>query len=301
MFIDDKNCPLCKTSSHFLIIKDSFQHFKCTDVNCALIFVYPPPSNLDDVYKFNLDFDAHDSNVLIESPKVKSTLNISIARRLITERCLSKVLDVGCGSGNFILGIQDLVSDVLGVEPNKHAASHCKRLGLNVRNEFFSAVNLKKGDFDLINIADVIEHVADPRSLIKDAIDLMSERGILIIRTPNLDSLWSKQTYLLSKWLGIPWSSLTPPEHLSNFSLIGLSNLLNEEKLKIESIMNEPPSLMYELGQLHLRKDLVRMPSFRRLVKLFLGYSSYTIVYLLNQIMRPFLKTNFSQTIIAKK
>jgi 2-polyprenyl-3-methyl-5-hydroxy-6-metoxy-1,4-benzoquinol methylase len=189
MFIDDKNCPLCKTLSHFLVIKDSFQHFKCPNVNCALIFVYPPPSNLDDVYKCNVDFEAHNSNDLIDSPKVKSNLNISIARRLITERGLSKVLDVGCGSGNFILGIQDLGSEVIGVEPNKHAASHCKRLGLNVRNEFFSAVNLNKGEVDLINSADVIKHVADPRSLIKDAINLMSERGILIIRTPNLESL----------------------------------------------------------------------------------------------------------------
>jgi SAM-dependent methyltransferase len=266
-----------------------------------LIFVHPTPNNIEFIYNYTLGHEQQNSVKIIKYPEVKNTLNICLARFLISKFQVSKVLDIGCGAGNFILGIRDLGVEVLGIEPNKHAAAYCAQLGLRVQNDFFPATNLIQFRFDLINIADVIEHVADPRALIKSSMEILSNGGILLIRTPNLNSLWSKQTFLLAKWFGIPWSSLTPPEHLSNFTLHGLLNLLKEEHLSIESVFDEPPSLLYELGQLHLRRDFLRNPSFSNLLRLLIGYSTYTLIYILNQILKPFLHYNFSQTIVAKK
>lgn len=295
------NCPICLTRATFLIDKDSFSHYKCGNTICSLIFVYPPPRNLAYVYK-------HDSTNVCEANKtetsriiIKETLNINLARKLICKNNYKSVLDIGARSGNFMRGIADLCEKIVGVEPNSASALYCRQTGLNVINEFFPSNKLSSSKFDVINIADVIEHVENPRKLIRDALKRLDSQGTLIIRTPNLNSFWSKQTFLISKFFNLPWSSLTPPEHISNFSLSGLLSLLSEENLTIEEIKNESPSLMYELGQLHLRRNLINKPTLRNILRLLFGYSAYVIVYSINRILAPFLNQNFSQTVIASK
>jgi hypothetical protein len=86
--------------------------------------------------------------------------------------------------------------------------------------------------------------------------NLLKDSGRIIITTPNLDCFWSKSTLLLYKWFGIPWSSLTPPHHLFQFSTSGISKssvyyelfnllklILKEKKYKSETEFFENDSI----------------------------------------------------------
>jgi SAM-dependent methyltransferase len=294
-------CVVCKSESIFFCEKDSYRHFKCGNKKCALIFVYPSPLDLNSIYNLEVIEDSKKMNRIVSVPTVKNTLSIELAQALISHNDKWHTLDVGCRNGNFILGIKDICSVVIGIEPNSSAANYCKQIGLNVRNEFFSARTLQYQGFNLINMSDVIEHVPYPQTMVKDAMSLLSNNGYIIIRTPNLASFWSRSTFLVYKCFGVPWSSLTPPEHLSNFSLNGLVNLLRDHGLFIDSVYNESPSLYYEVGQLHLLSDLRKSPSLHNFLRLFIGYTSYTLIFILNKMLKPFFKSDFSQTIVAKK
>jgi SAM-dependent methyltransferase len=302
-FTENKNpkCILCDSSSVFLTIKDSFQHFECSNNKCQLIFVYPPPRDLKKVYKNNLGIESNKSSSGSLKLAISNTLNISLARKLIIPKQNWQALDIGCRDGNFMRGIEDRCKLVIGIEPNDIAADYCRRIGLIVRNEFFSVHSLQDQKFDLINISDVIEHVENPKKMLQDAVSLLMDNGYILIRTPNLRSLWSRQTFFVSKLLEIPWSSLTPPEHISNFSQDGLINLIKAENLLIVSIHSEPPSLFYELGQLHLLRDFRRRSSLYNFMRLTLGYTLYFIIFIATQSLRPFLRSNFSMLIVAKK
>jgi hypothetical protein len=136
--------------------------------------------------------------------------------------------------------------------------------------------------------------------MVKDAISLLNIGGYLLIRTPNLSSQWSQITYKVSKALRLPWSSLTPPEHLSNFSSKNLNLFLKSESLEIVARYYEPPNLVYELGQLHLFRDFKSNKTLKNLTKLLIGFSSYSFIYLLLKMIQSFLKENFSQTVLAR-
>jgi 2-polyprenyl-3-methyl-5-hydroxy-6-metoxy-1,4-benzoquinol methylase len=120
---------------------------------------------------------------------------------------------------------------------------------------FLEDSGLPQGSFDYIYMGDVIEHVSDPLALMRQVKGLLKPEGKIIVLTPNLDCLWSKMTFKLFRWFGIPWSSLTPPHHLFQFSTSNLDRLISKTGLTISSrSYAHPPRLAYELGSLHLFK-----------------------------------------------
>lgn len=297
------NCLICSSKSKFLVLKDGFKHNICINDNCLFIFVVPVPDNLDKVYSTHPNIRTEDINLRQLDVGIKKNKNISFSLNLINSSRISSVLDIGSRNGNFLLAIKKSgrVLSAIGIEPNSSAWQYCRSLGLDVRHGFFSKEIVGNQKFDLINMADVIEHVTNPRIFIKQATQLLNQNGLILIRTPNLSSYWSKITYMLSRILRIPWSSLTPPEHIYNFSNDNLINFLESELLEVQSIYFEPPDLLYELGQLHLIKEFRKERSLVSAFKLLAGFSSYTIVFVFLKLLQPALKQNFSQTVLVKR
>ena len=300
--VPSHKCLVCYDLSNFLVKKDNFNHSICRNPECLFIFVSNPPKDLSGVYSKDSDVIFLDYSKEVPSLKFDINKNITYAKKIVIRNKISSVVDIGSRNGNFLLAIKNLtkIESVVGIEPNTQAALHSKNLGLDVRNNFFSKDVFKNERFDLINIADVLEHVTNPRTMIRDAVSLLNKDGFLLIRTPNLSSQWSRITYTVSKALNLPWSSLTPPEHISNFSNKNLTLFLRSESLEIVSKYYEPPNLIYELGQLHLLKKFRYDKTFRNLVKLFIGFFSYSLIFLFIKIIQPLLKENFSQTVLVK-
>jgi len=283
--------------------KDGYDHNICVNSNCKFIFVTPTPNNLREVYKNDLGISLDGFGSPFVRKKIELTKNVRFALSLIDLFKIRSVLDVGSRNGNFLLAMSNIgkVNLAIGIEPNTQAWQYCKRLGLDVRHGFFSKeiVDLKK--FDLINMADVIEHVSDPRQMLREANELLNQNGFLLIRTPNLSSLWSKITLVISSALKLPWSSLTPPEHISNFSRANLVKFLESESFEIQSVYFEPPNLFYELGQLHLFKRLKIDKNISSFTKFIVGFSMYTLIFAFLKLVQPILRENFSQTFLVKK
>lgn len=132
-----------------------------------------------------------------------------------------KVLDVGCGGGQWLSSIADTRWEGFGSDPDARAIDLAASSGLNVRRGGIEVWNDMEGNFDALTLSHVIEHVHDPRELLLSASHLLRAGGQLYVETPNIDALGHSL-------FGRSWRGLEAPRHLVLFTRASLTRLLRE-------------------------------------------------------------------------
>lgn len=98
-------------------------------------------------------------------------------------------LDIGCGAGLVCEPLARLGAEVTGVDAaadNVAAASaHAEAVGLDIRYMAGEVGGLDIGTFDLVTCLEVVEHVADKPSFLRDVAARLAPGGLLVISTPN--------------------------------------------------------------------------------------------------------------------
>lgn len=102
----------------------------------------------------------------------------------------SKVLDVGCGTGGFASKILDDY-EVYGMDTSELALEYSKSRG--IKNLFLGTLQEmdKSIKFDAITILDVIEHIEDDKSIVKECFDRLKKDGYIIASVPAYMFMWS--------------------------------------------------------------------------------------------------------------
>jgi len=102
-----------------------------------------------------------------------------------------KLLDIGCGGGLLAEPMARLGFQVTGVDASERnvgtAAAHAAEVGLAIDYRVATAEALVEagGRFDVILNMEVIEHVADPASYLRDTARLLAPGGLMILATLN--------------------------------------------------------------------------------------------------------------------
>jgi 2-polyprenyl-3-methyl-5-hydroxy-6-metoxy-1,4-benzoquinol methylase len=98
-----------------------------------------------------------------------------------------RLLDVGCGHGLLLDEARRMGYDVLGLELSRTAARHATgTLGLDVLQEPVEGFAASTSDrFDVIVLADVIEHLDDPAATLDACAALLADGGVLCVITPD--------------------------------------------------------------------------------------------------------------------
>jgi len=135
-----------------------------------------------------------------------------------------KLLEAGCARGDF-LKVAAEHFDVRGVEPNPELAEAARRVA-PVHEDIIERTPWS--DFDVIASFHVIEHVDSPRSFIRAAADRLKPGGLLVLETPNIDSLPYKT--LKGRWRQFI------PEHYFFFDPKTITRLLSDCGLKTERV-----------------------------------------------------------------
>lgn len=143
----------------------------------------------------------------------ENTRNAEFAKRA----GLRNILDVGCGSGFALDAARAAGLKTYGIELTAMAAAEARSRG----HEVFSTLieNLDehwKGHFDLISLNQLLEHVPDPVSLVKQCIPFLSSKGVIAIAVPASEGILR-----LNPWLAANW----PPHHLSHWRKIDFEHL----------------------------------------------------------------------------
>ncbi len=138
-----------------------------------------------------------------------------------------KVLDIGAGTGDFLVTAFKSNWNVYGTEPNEKARILANQKGVHLVPELF---DITETNFDAITLWHVLEHVQNLKEYIHCLSQLMSKHSTLIIAVPNFksyDAEYYKQY----------WAAYDVPRHLWHFSQSSIKQLANEQNLIIEKTL----------------------------------------------------------------
>lgn len=134
----------------------------------------------------------------------------------------ARLLDVGTGIGALLAAAREAGYEVHGVEISPWAAAFAREeKQLDVIAGTVAGACLKSGEYDVIVINHVLEHVENPRELLAEVRRLLADEGLLVVGVPNVSSLMCA----LKK---NRWASLRPEEHIWHFDPATLRRLLHE-------------------------------------------------------------------------
>jgi 2-polyprenyl-3-methyl-5-hydroxy-6-metoxy-1,4-benzoquinol methylase len=102
-----------------------------------------------------------------------------------------KVIEIGCGRGEFLSIIQQLGVKAYGLEYSEDSVKQCINNGLKVSKGFIknSADALKDAPFDAFFILNFLEHLPDPNSTLRGIYHNLIDDGIGLVEVPNFDMI----------------------------------------------------------------------------------------------------------------
>ena len=131
----------------------------------------------------------------------------------------ARLLDVGCGSGDFLARMRSAGWDARGIDIDETAVALARERGLNVELGALGQTSLESESFEAVTLEHVLEHLHDPVSALHECHRILVDGGALYLGTPNLDS--EGHDRFREAWLG-----LDPPRHLVVFTARSLLETL---------------------------------------------------------------------------
>lgn len=123
-----------------------------------------------------------------------------------------KVLDVGCGTGNFSERCPGIYR---GIDTNSTAVEDGVRVGRNVNCAYVEEE--QPNSYDVVTLFQVLEHVDDPVSFLQACVSCLRPGGCLIVSTPNMNGIMG--------WVSNDILNY-PPHHMSWWSPSSLQTIV---------------------------------------------------------------------------
>jgi 2-polyprenyl-3-methyl-5-hydroxy-6-metoxy-1,4-benzoquinol methylase len=183
------DCPNCRSPSHTeLFVKRGYPIVRCDE--CALVFSNPQveESLVLDEYREggsnDLWVDVLTSPRQLELDRVKFG---EILDELEPYRGAGRLLDVGTSIGLFLKLALDRGWSGTGTEFGRRALAYARdELELNVSEQPIEELD---GEYDVVTVLSVLEHVNDPRAFLRHVARLLKPGGATYLIVPNVDSL----------------------------------------------------------------------------------------------------------------
>jgi len=144
------------------------------------------------------------------------------SRTLMDEGARVRLLDVGCGGATLLGALRNRGFQVLGFDASPEAAAIAKAdHGVDVVTAArLQDANFSSGQFDVVTLFHVMEHVPNPHDLLAEVRKILQAQGRLILQVPNIAS-WQFRLF------GGLWYGLDVPRHVINYSTQSICQLLS--------------------------------------------------------------------------
>ena len=222
---------------HFLTIKDysvSKEVFDLYYDEILDMLITSPQPSLDNLGKYyeSVDYISHtDSKRSLFEKAYHFIKSIALKNKLnLINSCSpnkGKLLDIGAGTGDFLLTAKEKGWITIGIEPSEKAKAIAVKKGV----EFSSSTEeLESHTFDVITMWHVLEHVPNLENQIKELKRLVKPNGTIIIAVPNFKSFYAK-------YYGKFWAAYDVPIHFWHFSKTAIKLLFEKEEIKLEKVL----------------------------------------------------------------
>lgn len=210
-------------------VPDTFTYFRCNA--CDALSIDPvPASRLGEIYPANYYSFATQRPGIVY--RVKDWLDRRWFRGIIRDipGASLSALDVGGGTGQQLATLKAAdarVSRTVIVDLDDKAEAVARASGHEYVRARIEDASLR-GPFDVILLLNLIEHVQDPLAVLTKVRALLSPRGVVLIKTPNYDSLDARLFRHRN------WGGYHCPRHWVIFSQPSFKRLVENSGLRVQ-------------------------------------------------------------------
>lgn len=242
--------------------KEDFHICEC--LNCGLLYTMPRPNKekIGEYYKSE-EYYSHQENKKGFIPRLYESVkkvNLKHKYKLATKGLeTGKLLDIGCGVGDFLQTAEEKGWETVGVEPAEDAKAIAKK---RIKAEIITSEEIEKlpnDSFDVITMWHVLEHVDNLRWQVAQLQRLIKQKGRIVIAVPNYKS-YDGQFYKEH------WAAYDVPRHLNHFNKKTITNILNTNELiltKHDKLIWDAYYISYMSEQYKLHKLALIRGAFR--------------------------------------
>jgi SAM-dependent methyltransferase len=278
-------CHVCSSTAHVSYLEArGYRIARC--LRCGLWYLNPQPT-WEELREFYASYDDGE-----QWRKREEHFNRGVRRAIRRIRRSGTVLDIGCGSGNFLRCMKEAGFSVLGIEPSESGSEFAREEhGIEIYHGMIEEYLAVRGgrQFDVISLLNVLEHLPDPARTLEQLRQIVAPGGVLAIVVPDarFHDLFGRLRRRLGLrnpyWLEQPKSVLAGfklPDHLCSFQPRTIASLLQHGRFRVVALENAP--LIFNAGlRRNLAKMLVRGASqalyYATLRRVLVGYSTLVL------------------------
>jgi SAM-dependent methyltransferase len=242
---EETPCPLCGQEAGAPVLEAAdplpasaglvFAIVRCA--SCGLTYTNPRPDERGISRFYPADYHPHRRGCKVRQARRPGSFWSRVFGRPCRERRGAlpwpgpgRLLDFGCGTGNFLKLMADQGWQVTGLDAAVGAVGSVREEhGLTALVGTLPHPDLRPGSFDVITMWQSLEHVHRPLAILREAYRLLVPGGKLIVATPNIDSL-------PFRLFGKSWFALDLPRHLTHFTPVTLTAMLNCAGFRTEPV-----------------------------------------------------------------
>jgi len=212
------DCYLCGSSHRRIRFREGpIQLVECSQ--CSLVYTTPrlDSEGLKALYQeqYWQSACARDYGYL-DYLKDKDLYFRSFRKRLqnvLVHRTSGRLLDVGCAAGFFLHTAREAGFDYHGIDVAAPMVKYAREeLGLqNITEGTLESAGFPDAYFDIVTLWDVVEHLPDPISVLRESHRVLKPDGILVLETQNVQSR-------IARLMGRRWHHFKMLEHLYHFN-----------------------------------------------------------------------------------
>lgn len=193
-----------------------------------MLVTEPQPENLGKYYE-SADYISHtDAKKSVVDKMYHTVKSFNLRSKLSLISAYGEknktVLDVGAGTGDFLLGAKQNGWKITGIEPNEMARHKASEKGVLLLDDL-SALSMGQ-KFEVITLWHVLEHLPDLEMQIAKLVGLLTETGTLVVAVPNFKSYDAK-------YYKEYWAAFDVPRHLWHFSQKSIRDIFGKYGMKL--------------------------------------------------------------------
>lgn len=242
-------CPICNRSGEnrflegedYFLSRETFTITACS--SCGFRYTNPRPTEESSgVYYRTDEYISHDAakgGIIPTLYGIARYFTLRSKFRIVKRYSPGKtLLDIGCGTGEFLNFCQTKGFDCTGVEPSDKARSFAqKTYNLEVKSDFLTEVNQNR-QFDCITLWHVLEHIHRLDETFVKLTKLLDKKGVLIVALPNSNS-YDALHY------GKFWAAYDLPRHIYHFTKDTLKTLAEKHHFACVKIIPQTLDAYY--------------------------------------------------------
>lgn len=149
------------------------------------------------------------------------------------------LLDIGCGTGNFMASLSNDSCELWGIEPVKEIADEAKlnkKLKIINNSIELALSELPNNYFDCITCNDVLEHLVNPDEIILKLKSKLTKKGVLVASIPNVRFADNIKKLIFEKDWKYEESGILDKTHLRFFTKKSIERMFNDAGYNIETL-----------------------------------------------------------------